>query len=188
MKNRFRIKWNAPIVLGMTAICFVDTVLNYLTEGLTNRVLFSTYRSPFSSPLNYVRFLTHIFGHGDFAHFAGNMGYLLILGPLLEEKYSSVTLAKVIGIVAVVTALVNCIFFPNVMLCGASGVVFAFILLSSFTGFQNGEIPVTFLLVAFFFLGQQIVDGIFVQDNISNTAHILGGIVGAAAGYGLNKK
>jgi GlpG protein len=27
-----------------------------------------------------------------------------------------------------------------------------------------------------------------VQDNISNMAHILGGIVGAVAGYTLNKK
>jgi len=37
-------------------------------------------------------------------------------------------------------------------------------------------------------LGHQIVDGIFVQDNISNMAHIVGGVVGAVLGYGLNKK
>ena len=34
----------------------------------------------------------------------------------------------------------------------------------------------------------QNADGIIVQDNISNMAHIVGGIVGACIGYGLNRK
>ena len=43
----------------------------------------------------------------------------------------------------------------------ASGLVFAFILLNSFTSFKEGEIPLTCILVAFIFIGQQIYDGIF---------------------------
>ena len=93
-----------------------------------------------------------------------------------------------IAVTAVVTSVVNYIFFPGIALCGASGVVFAFILLSSFTEFREGEIPVTFILVAVFFLGQQIYDGISVQDKISNMAHIVGGFIGGLLGYGLNKK
>ena len=73
-------------------------------------------------------------------------------------------------------------------MCGASGVVFAFILLSSFTSFKEGEIPITFILVAVFFIGQQIWEGITVQDNISNMAHIVGGVIGGFLGYGLNVK
>lgn len=46
----------------------------------------------------------------------------------------------------------------------------------------------TFVLVAVFFIGQQIWEGITVQDNISNMAHIVGGIIGGILGYGLNKK
>ena len=46
----------------------------------------------------------------------------------------------------------------------------------------------TFALVAVFFIGQQIWEGITVQDNISNMAHIVGGIIGGILGYGLNKK
>jgi GlpG protein len=38
------------------------------------------------------------------------------------------------------------------------------------------------------FIGQQVYEGIAVQDNISNMAHIVGGIVGAVAGYGFNRK
>ncbi|MBS4937712.1 MAG: rhomboid family intramembrane serine protease, partial [Lachnospiraceae bacterium] len=37
-------------------------------------------------------------------------------------------------------------------------------------------------------IGQQIFQGITVNDNISNMAHIVGGIVGAVIGYGLNKR
>lgn len=107
---------------------------------------------------------------------------------MLEEKYGSKTLVEVVVITAVVTAIANYIFFPNVALCGASGVVFAFILMSSFTSFKEGEIPLTFVLVAAFFIGHEIVDGIFVVDNISNLAHIVGGVVGGLIGYGLNVK
>lgn len=32
------------------------------------------------------------------------------------------------------------------------------------------------------------LEGIMIQDNISNMAHIVGGIVGAGVGYGLNKR
>lgn len=93
-----------------------------------------------------------------------------------------------IGVTALATGIVNYIFFWNVALCGASGVVFAFIVLASFTGFRAGEIPLSFILVAIIFIGQQVYEGIAVQDNISNMAHIVGGIVGAVVGYNLNRK
>lgn len=61
-------------------------------------------------------------------------------------------------------------------------------MLASFTNFREGEIPITFILVAGIFIGQQVYEGIAVQNNISNMAHIVGGIVGAIIGYGLNVK
>ena len=38
------------------------------------------------------------------------------------------------------------------------------------------------------YLGQQIYEGIVVQDDISNMAHVFGGIVGGIIGFSLNKK
>ena len=185
IKN-FKITFNAPVVLGIVGISFVATLLGYLTGGIASRVLFTTYRSAIWSPMTWIRAFTHIFGHADWAHFVGNMSYLLLLGPMLEEKYGSKTLAEVVAVTALSTSLVNYLLFPNVALCGASGVVFAFILLSSFTSFRQGEIPLTFILVAVFFIGQQIIEGIFVRDNISNISHIVGGIVGGLLGYAFN--
>ena len=61
-------------------------------------------------------------------------------------------------------------------------------MLASFADFREGEIPITFILVAAIFIGQQVYEGNAVQNNISNIAHIVGGIVGAIIGYGLNVK
>ncbi len=187
-KKRLRISFNAPVVLSLVAVSFVATLLNYLTLGKAGRLIFMTYHSSLASPLTWVRAFTHIFGHAGWTHFVGNMSYLLLLGPMLEEKYSSRMLLLVIAVTAVGTSIVNYILFPDVALCGASGVVFAFILLSSFTSFKEGEIPITFVLVAFFFIGQQIVEGLTIKDNISNMAHIVGGVIGGGIGYGMNKR
>ena len=131
---------------------------------------------------------THVLGHSGWSHYIGNMMYMLLLGPMLEEKYGSRAIVEVILVTGLVTGLVTWFLFPNIALCGASGVVFAFIMMTSFTSFKEGEVPLTVILVAIIFIGQQIYEGIFVQDDISNMAHILGGIVGAIAGYVLNKK
>lgn len=188
MKKKLKITFNAPVLLSFAAICFVATLLNYITLGAANKLVFMTYHSSLLSPMTYVRAFTHVFGHADWAHLVGNMSYLLLLGPMLEEKYSSPLLLEVMVITAFVTSLVNYILFPNVALCGASGIVFAFILLSSFTNFKEGEIPLTFILVAVFFIGQQIFEGLTVRDNISNLSHIIGGIIGGGVGYIMNKK
>ncbi len=186
LNKEVRITFNAPVVLGIVIASFVATLLNYLTGGASGKLLFMTYRSPLLSPLTWIRAVTHIFGHADWTHFAGNVGYILLLGPLLEEKYGSRMLVETVLVTALVTSLVNYVFFPSVALCGASGVVFAFIVMSSFTSFKEGEIPLTFILVAFFFIGQQVVEGLTIHDDISNMGHIVGGIVGGIYGYGLN--
>ena len=188
MKRKLRITFNAPVVLSIVVISFIATALNYVTRGRSGMLLFMTYHSPLLSQLTWIRMFTHIFGHADWSHFIGNMSYLLLLGPMLEEKYSSKVILEIVIVTALVTGLVNYVLFPNTALCGASGVVFAFMFLSSFTSFHEGEIPLTFILVAILFIGQQVWEGIMVQDNVSNMAHIVGGIIGGMIGYGINKK
>lgn len=188
MEKKRRITYNSPVVLTFAILCFIVLAVNYVTAGMSNKLLFMTYHSPLTSPLTYVRFFTHVLGHSGWGHFIGNMMYLLLLGPMLEEKYGSRAIIEVILITGFVTGVATWILFPGISLCGASGVVFAFIMMTSFTGFREGEIPLTVILVAVIFIGQQVYEGLFVQDDISNMAHILGGLVGAVAGYVLNKK
>lgn len=186
--KKLKITFNAPVVLGFIFISLAVLVLGFGTLGKSNELLFMTYHSSLANPLTYIRFFTHVLGHSGWEHYIGNAAYILLLGPMLEEKYGSKKLLQVIVVTALVTGLMNYILFPGVALCGASGVVFAFILLTSFTSFKNGEIPLTFILVAVVFLGQQVYEGVFLKDNISNLSHVVGGIIGSVVGFRLNKK
>lgn len=186
--KRFRITLNAPVILSFTLLCFLATLAGRLTGGAATEALFMTYRAPLNDPMTWLRLVTHVIGHADWAHFIGNASYLLLLGPMLEEKHGPGAIAGIILTTALITGVVNAIFFPSVAVCGASGVVFAFILLTSYTSFREGELPVTVLLVAAIYIGQQVYDGIVLNDNISNMAHILGGVTGGVTGYRLNKK
>ncbi len=188
MKTNLKIAVNAPVVICFTALMFFATLAGILTGGYSTGLLFQTSHTSLLSPLTYLRLLTHVLGHRGWSHFMGNAAYILLLGPMLEEKYGSKALIKVIVITALVTGIVNYILFPGVALCGASGVVFAYIIMTSFTGFRAGEIPLTFLLIAAIFIGQQVIDGAILRDNVSQLSHIVGGIVGAVIGYLWNKK
>ena len=187
MKGKRKIVVNAPVVIGFTGVCFAATLAGLLTGGYSTRLLFQTMHTSLKNPLTWLRFFTHVFGHSGWSHFMGNAAYLLLLGPMLEEKYGQASIVKVTLVTAGITGLVNYIFFPGVALCGASGVVFAFIILTSFTSFRSGEIPLSFILVALIYIGQQLYDAVFVRDSVSQLSPIVGGAVGAVTGYYRNK-
>ncbi|MEO1653978.1 MAG: rhomboid family intramembrane serine protease, partial [Bacteroidota bacterium] len=77
--------------------------------------------------------------------------------------------------------------FNNALL-GASGVVFMMILLVSFANARKGTIPLTFILIALLFLGKEIYSALFTHDNISQFAHIIGGLCGGVFGYVISPK
>ena len=178
--KKIQISFNSPVILAFTIACFIVLLVDKITGGVSTNALFSVYRSSLLSPLTYFRFFGHVLGHAGWEHFIGNIMLILVVGPLLEEKYGSANILFVILATALVTGIVNFIFFPYTQLLGASGVVFALILLSSFAGFEEGKIPFTFILVAVIYIGEQVYQGIFVQDNIANLTHIVGGGVGSA--------
>lgn len=185
--KRFRVSFNSPVILSFTILCAITLFLDWITRGYTNAHLFSVYRSSWASPLTYVRLFGHIVGHGSLEHFVGNIMLILVVGPMLEEKYGSSNILFVILATALATGIAHLIFVPGYALLGASGVVFAFIMLSSFTCIKEREIPLTFILVAVLYIGEQVYQGLFVESNISNLAHILGGLVGAGLGYIMHK-
>ncbi len=186
-KKRIHITFNLPVILSFVGVCLLALILDKITGGISTLKLFSVYRSSFLNPLTYVRLIGHIFGHAGWTHFINNIMMILILGPMLEEKYGSKDILLVILITAVVTGAFHMIFSPFTRLLGASGVVFAFILLSSLTSFDDGGIPVTFILVAVIYIGEQIYQLIAVTSNVSNITHIIGGAVGATFGFVSNK-
>lgn len=182
MKKFFsRFKLNAPVTLGFVALCCISLFLNYVTKGWANEKLFSVYRGSWLNPLTYVRCLGYAIGHADWTHFAGNITYILLLGPLVEEKYGSKSLFEMILITVIITAVFHLLFFDNVALLGASGIVFMLIILSSISNVKSGEIPITFVIICIVFLGGQVMQS-FQEDNISQLGHIVGGVCGGIFG------
>ena len=186
-QKRVKVVLNAPVILAFSALCLLVTLLGLRNAGLLTKY-FATYKAPLVSPWTYFRAFSHVLGHSGWGHIANKICYILLLGPMLEEKYGGRRIVQVILITTLVASIVNFFFFPGQALMGASGVVFAFILMTSFTGFRDGEIPITFLLVAAIYIGQEVINGITGVDNISQMAHILGGAVGAVAGYRWNRR
>lgn len=177
-----KLQYNSPVILSFAAISFLALLLGYITGGTSDRLLFSVYRSSAASVFFYFRLVGHIFGHGDFSHFFNNFVIILLVGPMLEEKYGSKKLLFMILFTAIVTGMINIVFFSSGLL-GASGIAFMMILLSSYTNFEQGKIPLTLICVVIAFLGKEVMNGLLTKDNISQLTHIIGGFCGGVFGF-----
>ncbi|MBR3348669.1 MAG: rhomboid family intramembrane serine protease [Solobacterium sp.] len=182
-----KITFNSPVVLCFALISAGALAASMITGGRSNILLFSVYKGSFRDPLFYLRLFTHVFGHAGISHYCNNMILILLVGPLLEEKYGSGRLAGIIAAVAFITGVVHILLPGNSALLGASGVVFAFILLSSVTGSGKG-IPVTTIIVALIYITQQVYEGVAMADNVSQLTHIIGGTIGAVYGLSMKRK
>ena len=174
--------YNAPVILSFFFISFIVLILNKITKDKANKLLFSNYRSSLLSPLTYIRMFTHIFGHQNWDHFMNNFLLILLVGPMMEEKYGSINILIMILITAGLTGLLNMILSRN-RITGASGIVFMLIVISSFVNISNGKIPLTLILVFVFYIINEIISGIFKKDNVSHFAHIVGAICGVIFGF-----
>jgi membrane associated rhomboid family serine protease len=170
----------------MTLISFILVSLDGFFGGLIGQFLAIRFTA-WSDPLMYVRMFTHVLAHQGLTHFVGNYMLILAIGPIVEEKYTTKRLVTMIAVTAFITGILNVIFFRNVMLLGASGIVFMLILLASFVNMKQGHIPLTVILVAILYIGNEIVQGITTYDNVSQAGHIIGGLCGAAFGFFLHR-
>ncbi len=174
--------YNSPVVLTFFFICLGILIINTLSKGILNMLLFSTYRASILSPLMYVRLIGHIFGHQGWTHFMSNFLTILLIGPMIEEKYGSMNLIMMMGITAVVIGLIHNIFSRNILL-GASGIVYMMIALSSFVNIEAGKIPITLILIFIFYLVNEIIGAFLKFDNVSHMGHLLGAVCGVAFGF-----
>lgn len=53
---------------------------------------------------------------------------------------------------------------------------------------RYGGISITLILVGALYLSQQIYDILFVQDNVANFMHIVGGACGTVFGFAVRRK
>ncbi len=183
-----RIQYNAPVILSFVLLSALALLLAYLTGGYSNQKLFSVYRASWADPFGYLRLFLHVLGHSGFTHFSGNMLMILVLGPMVEERYGSRNTLLLLAVTALTTGLIHCFFFPGSALLGASGIVFMLIFLASLSGSNGKGIPLTLIFVAVIYFSKEIYAGLFTADNISHLTHMIGGGCGIILGFLLRKK
>ena len=165
------IRFNAPATLTFALLALGALLLGQTFGSAVTMKYFCVYRASLADPLTYLRFFTHVLGHADYSHY------------MSKEKYSWKKMVWFMAATALVTGLVQFIFFPNSALLGASGIVFMMIVLSSFTEGRGGGIPITLILVVIFYLGGEIIDGIRNTDSVSQLTHVVGGVLGMIFGF-----
>ncbi len=175
------VNYNAVVTLTMFFISFFLLFLDKLTRGWLTKTFFSTERASLLNPLTYLRFFTHILGHSDFDHFSSNYLKILLLGPMIEEKYGSWNFLLMILITAFITGIYNFI-KGNTRLKGASGIAFMLIVLSAFVNVTENKIPLTFILILLFYLIDEIRD-LRKKDGISHEGHLIGALAGMVFGF-----
>ncbi len=175
-----KLQYNSPVVL---TYALASSLVLIVSGGIVNIMPYFTVFPEMSltNPIDYFRLFSHAFGHANWQHLLGNFTLILLLGPILEEKYGSKALLLMMLVTALITGVINVVFFPRPLL-GASGVAFMLIVLSSVTNLKKGNIPITFLLIVFLFIGQEVFNSL-KEDNVAQFAHIIGGAVGSAFGF-----
>jgi membrane associated rhomboid family serine protease len=176
-----KLDYNAPVVLTFTLLSAAVMVASNSTGGAMSYWFSTQPGLSWTDLTTYFRLFSHIFGHANWDHLFGNFTIILLIGPLLEEKYGSQTMLIMIGVTALITSLLNNFFFTSGLM-GASGIVFMMILLSSFANLKQGYIPLTFVIIVVLFLGKEVYNSL-KMDNVSQFAHILGGICGSIFGF-----
>jgi len=191
-----KIKYNAPTVLTFAFLSAAVLVLSQtVMRSLTEQWFLVPGKGSFhpGSVRSWVTLVTHVLGHANWPHLVSNFSFILLIGPILEETYGSLSVLIMIFITALVTGVLNVLFFSSGLL-GASGVVFMMILLASFTNFNKGEIPLTFILVLVLYLGRELFNSFGSGNaagtggNISEFAHIVGGFIGSLFGFFRNAR
>ena len=177
-----RIQYNAPVVLTFSLLAVAVQAISSFWPWFTPTFFGLPSEISLLDPLSYFRLVFYAAGHGGWEHLLGNLTFILLLGPILEEKYGSRAILWMMFFTALCTGLIHVLFFSQSLLVGASGIVFMLITLASIVDVREGFIPLTFILIAIIFLGTELINA-FQQDNISQTGHIMGGVMGAIFGF-----
>jgi len=177
-----KITYNAPVVLSLSILSIVVMGITSTFDGNFASDHFASRGNIRWNNLSQLAgLISHIAGHANWGHLTGNVMFILLLGPLLEERYGSGKMLLLILITAFTTGIANALFFDSGIM-GASGIVFMMILLSSLVNFKSGEVPLTFVVIAILFFSKEIFSAI-TEDNISQFAHIMGGVCGSLFGF-----
>ncbi|MBP5251360.1 MAG: hypothetical protein J6Z17_02985 [Treponema sp.] len=200
-KSRIGFTFDSPLVIIFSVICAALFLLDtFVLKGkITVPFLMcpasvqegSTVAFNFSSPLDYVKILIHIFGVKNTASFFACLLLFISLGTVLEERYGSLMLLVMILTSALVSGVLTaCI--GRLPLSGQEAVVLMMIFLNLITAFTKKVFPFSAVLMLLLFTGCDFyVQGDFalkVPGIICVCIDLIAGLCGSLFGYLVSPK
>ncbi len=193
-KNPKHLIFDSPVVLSFVLISLVIFIADcasssFVSSFLACRASKGEVPFNFSSFIDYIRLILYVFGYHSSSDFFITMMVLLLLGPLIEERYGS----SIFSLMIFVTSLSGGVLTATLSsenLLGSKGIAFMLIILSFLSEFSKGYIPASCLLsfILFFmdgFIGlkSDMHFSDFTQYSVKVLVLLASGISGSLFGF-----
>lgn len=194
-KNSLKFIFDSPVVLVFSVVSTVIFISDLILKLNLSEKIFecpgakSVPAFDFKSALSYVKLVIYPFGGENSTSFFLNIGFILLLGPVLEERYGSIMLALMIFITSLVGGVLTaCVSTFGIYGCG--GIVFMMIILSVLSVFIKKQLPVSWIFIFTLYLAFSLFSGKkisgfmpFMQNNVPVFIQLASGICGSLFGF-----
>lgn len=183
-KINLKLTYDAPVTLTFSLICIgiylIDTFLckSYLATNILSSPTTATGELPFlfTDFLSYPRLFLYIFSSKSISLLLANLIFILLLGPMMEERYGSIVIGIMIFVSALFAGVLNACFCKE-SLQGTAPIVFMMIFLSLFMAFSKRKFPLSFIVVFGTFIAFE-----FIQHGASGFVGVIVNIAGGLCG------
>lgn len=184
-KIKFNFVFDSPVTISFSLLSVLLFVLNCLAfKGtLDVKILSSPTTSAGPIPFmatqiySYLRLFLYAFGSQNFVGLLSNLLFLLMLGPVMEERYGSLVIGIMMAVSVLFSGVLNTCFCET-SLQGCMPIIFMMIFLNSFMSFSKKKIPVSFLVIFVFYIARE-VSGKTFSEIVGLIICITGGLCGS---------
>lgn len=184
-KFKFNFVFDSPVTISFSLLSVLLFVLNCLPiKGtLDIKILSSPTTSAGPIPFmatqisSYLRLFLYAFGSQNFVGLLSNLLFLLMLGPVMEERYGSLVIGIMMAVSVLFSGVLNTCFCET-SLQGCMPIIFMMIFLNSFMSFSKKKIPVSFLVIFVFYIVRE-VSGKTFSEIVGLIICITGGLCGS---------
>lgn len=176
MRKRL-VSFESTFTISLIVISFVVTLIQ--------EFFIPNFASNFATHNRFdMGIVLHIFGHSGWDHFLGNVIYIAMLGPSVEDKFGTIPLAIITILSALIIGTISVI--SNTPCYGLSSVAYMWVILNTFQSDESEGLPITSIILLFVFVLPEAIAIFTKTDNIAHQNHVLGAICGL--GFGIATK
>lgn len=184
-KFKFNFVFDSPVTISFSLLSVLLFVLNCLAFKGTLDVKILTSPTTSAGPIpfmatqisSYLRLFLYAFGSQNFVGLLSNLLFLLMLGPVMEERYGSLVIGIMMAVSVLFSGVLNTCFCET-SLQGCMPIIFMMIFLNSFMSFSKKKIPVSFLVIFVFYIAREVFGKTF-SEIVGLIICITGGLCGS---------